>query len=249
MPDDDSYWDVVWEFQRRRTEEVLFRAQELCRSRCAAERRLGADILRQFADFERAVPRQCLATLFQMLHEEKDPEVLAAILTALGHFHDADAIGPASRFRTHADPRVRHGVVQALMGHEDQQAIDVLIELSRDEDAHTRDWATFGLADQTDLDTPALRQALAERLIDSDFDTRSEAIVGLAKRRDPRVIPEIVKELTSDFVSSLAVEAAESIAAPELYPHLVDLQNWWDVDKELLADAITACAPSQATGE
>jgi hypothetical protein len=81
-------------------------------------------------------------------------------------------------------------------------------------------------------------------LSDVDFDTRSEAITGLAERRDRRVIPVLVQELTSDCVGTLAVEAAAAIAAPELLPHLLALKDWWDIDPGLLAQAIQACSPA-----
>jgi HEAT repeat protein len=93
------------------------------------------------------------------------------------------------------------------------------------------------------LDTPTLREALFERLTDSDDDTRGEAMVGLANRRDRRVVPAIAKELASDCVGSLAVEAAGIIAAPELHPELIALREWWDVNDRLLVDAIQACSP------
>jgi hypothetical protein len=56
------------------------------------------------------------------------------------------------------------------------------------------------------------------------------------------VIPALVQELTSDYVGTLAVEAAATIAAPELLPHLLALKEWWDVDAGLLAQAIQACS-------
>jgi HEAT repeat protein len=240
--DDDSYWDIVWTLHRRDTPDMLARAEGLARSTQSAERRLGADILGQLGSPERTFLKQCAAILLEMLEREDDTEVLHAILIALGHLRLPEAIEPASRFRAHPDPNVRHGVVVALMGHDISRAVECLIELSRDYDAHNRDWATFALGSQINLDTPTVREALIERVNDVDFDTRSEAIVGLAQRGDRRVVPLLVRELTSDCVGILAVEAALTIAAPELLPHLLALKAWWDVDPGLLAQAIETCS-------
>jgi HEAT repeat protein len=148
-----------------------------------------------------------------------------------------------SRFSTHHDSDVRHGVVLALSihnGHEVPQAIETLIKLSNDSCDHVRDWATFALGTQIEIDTKQIRDALADRLSDPDFDTRGEALVGLAKRNDLQVIAALKLELESDCIGCLAIEAAELIAANELYPLLVDLRGWWDIDIDLLERAIEA---------
>ena len=58
------------------------------------------------------------------------------------------------------------------------------------------------------------------------------------------MISTLSKELAADYVDYLAVEAAEIIAAPELFPYLNALQEWWGGDKKLLARAIAACSCS-----
>jgi HEAT repeat protein len=188
---------------------------------------------------------QCVSIFLKMLRHEADPEVLHSILIALGHLGEPESIKPASCFRWHHSPDVRYGVVQALTGHEDPLAIQSLIELSKDDDARVRDWATFGLGQQVDSDTPSLREALIERLTDSDEDARGEALIGLARRGDRRLIPALIDELESESVGMLAVESAELIADPQLYSSLVALRDWWDVNADLLEAAILACSPQE----
>lgn len=242
-PDEDLYWGAVCSLHWRGNHEVLDRAVRLCESFCAVERRAGADILGQLGVPDRTFPEPCLRTLLSMLEGEKHYDVLRAILVALSHLREPEAVVPASRFRHHADPDVRHGVVLALTGHEEEKALGVLIELTRDPEAHVRDWATFALGSQVDVSTPELREALAERLSDEDDDTRAEAFIGLAQRGDRRVLTALRRELESDSVGSLAVEAAALIGDPELHPALLALKDWWDVDVGSLGEAIRACSP------
>ena len=185
-PDEEhTYWDAVVALHWRGTREVFDRTSQLCQSLCPMERRLGADILGQLGCPDRSFPKECPQILLGMLEREEDHRVLDAILVALSHHRAPEAIGPASRFRHHADPEVRLGVVFALMGYENQEAHGVLIELTRDADAQVRDWATFALGTQCETDTPAIRDALADRLADTDDETRCEALVGLARRGGP----------------------------------------------------------------
>ena len=92
---------------------------------------------------------------------------------------------------------------------------------------------------------PSLREALYRRLSDADFDTRSEAIAGLAERKDPRVVPFIVAALTAETVGTKAVEAAGTIGSPDLLEPLLELRAWWDVDPTLLETAIRKCGGAE----
>lgn len=243
-PDEHLAWDAICTLHFRGTSQVLHRASELCRSANPVERRLGADILGQLGVPDRTFPTECVAVLLGMMSSEIDPEVLRAIFIALGHQRQPEAIEPALAYRQHSDPQVRHAVVLALTGHDDPQAIHGLIELSRDADVEVRDWATFAMASQTDLDTPVLREALAERLTDSDQDTRGEAMVGLATRKDARAIPAICKELTSPNVAYQVFEAAQLIASSDLLPQLLEWRDQNGSNDSQLADAIAACSQS-----
>jgi HEAT repeat protein len=242
-PDEELAWDAVCTLQWRGTHEVLDRAVRLCESFCAVERRVGANILGQLGVPVRSFPEESLRTLLRMLETEQDHGALQAVLVALSHLQRPEAVVPACRFRQHVDPDVRHGVVLALMGHADRHALEALAELTRDREVEVRDWATFALGTQVEADTPELREALVERLADEDGDTRAEAILGLARRGDRRMLPALREELARGSVGTPVIEAAALIGDPQLYPLLVALQGWWDVDVELLAEAIRACSP------
>jgi hypothetical protein len=150
--------------------------------------------------------------------------------------------------KNHPDAAVREGVAYGLSTYEDERAIATLIELSVDVDSDVRDWATFGLGSMIETDTPAIRDALLARTTDEDGDTRGEAMVGLARRHDKRVVEILLAELEAGWYGSLLFEAATEIADPRLYPALVELREGWDEDKiwpyNLLEDAIEACQPA-----
>jgi HEAT repeat protein len=146
-----------------------------------------------------------------------------------------------ARVATHPDPEVRWAVAFALNRSQEPEATALLIELSADPDAEVRDWATFGLGTQRVDDSPELREALFARLTDEHRDTRCEALLGLARRGDERVVGPLQAELEADRVGELAVEAAAAIGAPELLPALEGLVDWWDVDTDLLNSALEAC--------
>ena len=257
--DEDRYWDDVWAVQCRATPEVLGRAVALGRSACPHERRAGAAILGQFGSRLELGPDgrvgddpgprfgdERLDALAAMLAVERDDEALAGILFALGHLHRPEAIGAVVALRGHANADVRYAVVHALQRHEDDRAIAALIELSRDEATDVRDWATFGLGSMVAVDTPDIRRALVDRLDDPDGTTRAEAMVGLGRLRDDRVLPALRADLAAGGDGPMELEAAALLGAPELLPLLAALRGRDDVDADSLAEAIAACSPPGA---
>lgn len=247
-PDEDRAWDAVAALHWRGSREILDRALSLCGSACAFERRVGAEILGQLGVPERSYPEECRRMLIHMLESDEDPAALRAAMIALSHHDSAQAIDAALRFRDHPDADLRYGVVWVLTGLDAPRAIQGLIHLTRDSDVRVRDWATFGLGSQTDADTPELRAALFDRLADEDGATREEALVGLAARKDPRVLPMLRDELVhEDGVGPLVVEAAGLIGDSSLLPLLLPLREWWVGDccwPETLEEAIQACTPN-----
>ncbi len=245
--DEDLRWEYIYTLQARGGETELAAAAKLCQSERASDRIVGINILGQSGMPERSFPQTCGEILLALLASESDSTVLASVGIAIGHLQEPRAVAPLAKWKDHPNPGVRMGVVLGLTCQTDELAIATLIELAEDEDADIRNWATFALSTQIDTDTPAIRDALFARAIlelgddDPYPEIRGEALVGLAIRQDRRVIPALVEELSSECVTRLAVEAAAIAASPRLYPVLVGLQDWWDLDPELLAVAITSC--------
>ncbi len=243
---------MIYELHLRGGSDVFAIAEAFSTRDDVAARRLAADILGQlgplaYVGAERLRPfTKASLPIFGRLLDDADAAVVAAAASGLEHHYDCLPVTQRPALILHPDARVRLSVAQCLrVGHADQvnqTAIDMLMRLMEDNDAIVRDWATFGIGDQCDVDTPLIRDALHRRLCDEDFNTRSEALLGLARRGDARVVPFVEAALSAETVGELAVEAAGAIRAPELLSALQELTTWWDVNEPLLADAISACS-------
>ncbi len=229
---------------------VFESARRLRTSENAKERALFADILGQLGSPELPFREETVVALLDMLQHETQTDILYSIGVALGHLDDPRAIEPLVGLRNHPHEDVRFGVVLGLLGHENPLAVNALIELSRDSDRDVKDWATFGLGEQIDLDTPEIRDALLARVTDEDPEVRGEALIGLAKRQDERVIEPLRLELSGEFYGIWAVEAAELLADLSLHPLIQSLwerlppaarQKSWFVSQ--FQDALAACEP------
>lgn len=238
--DDEVAWDAVCALQWRGSRDVLQCAERLSLSECTAERRLAADILGQLGLPDRTFPEESAKILFQMLEVENDAAILKTIFIAFSHLNDVRVIPMAEKLSTHLNSEVRYGVALAVMALDEQRAISLLIRLTQDTDSKVRDWATFGIGTISEVDTPEVRDALADRMADADDDARGEALVGLARRKDQRVVEALKRELSGECIGTLSVEAAELIGSAELRSLLLELRDWWDVDAELLERAIAA---------
>ena len=73
-------------------------------------------------------------------------------------------------------------------------------------------------------------------------------MVGLARRRDPRMVEPLLADLENGYVGSLLAEAASEIADPRLYPALMQVQEQWKANEaewlyRRLEEAIEKCRP------
>lgn len=232
--DEDLRWDAVRALHWRGSRAVFDRAAELCRSTDARERALGADILGQLGIPERTFPSESFDALLALV-SDSDTDVLYCAILALQHVDARRAAAHILSFGNHPDENLRYAVAFALCGVDGEEAIDALLALAGDRDGDVRNWATFGLGQQSDADTPKIREALAARLEDRDEDVRYEAIIGLARRRDARMTGFLKTMLHDDpddvfaraaAAKLLGMECSGDTATSDLLGALQRQQRW-----------------------
>jgi hypothetical protein len=224
------------------------------RSTDALDRATGAEILGQLGWRRDCFHDESVDILIGLL-SDTDDDTIASAGYALGHRNDARAIPFVLPLIHHTNPNVRLAAAAGLAGHEDPAAIAGLIVLAGDTDRDVRNWSAFYLGSIIDTDTPDIREALAPLLNEEDGEIRGEALMGLARRRDPRALPALIRELEGAFEGSWCLEAAELLADPILVPKLVSLRAMLDpVDEGKFASefdrAVAACqSPSAVVPE
>lgn len=240
-------WDCVHTLCRRGEVEIFEAARKWATADIPSQRRLGADVLAKLGPLtmsgsDRARPfTEPTVPILVSLLDDADDQVVTAAIYALHHHHVREPVVQRAALAEHASRQVRKAVAVALGGATDPTAVATLIKLSGDNAEDVRDWATFGLGSMCELDTPEIRQALFIRLTDRQFETRGEAMVGLARRGDLRTVPYIAESLAAHWVDATAVEAAGEIASPDLVRPLQASIPWWDLDTELLDAALRRC--------
>lgn len=216
--DDDAAWAAVNELRSLGTRQVFEMASQWLRSAHPLERARAADILGQIGVGPRrphAFPTEACDLLLELLRTEEHPRAAASALVALGHIQDGRALPAIYRFVAHEDAVLRHAVAFALgCFAEDHASLPGLMLLMNDQDEDVRDWATFSLGVWGDLDTPKVRDALARRLDDAFENVRLEAIAGLAKRGDARVLPALIEALEEqEYPDDKLIEGACAMLA------------------------------------
>ena len=228
--DEDSEWApflaaLCW----RGSQEVLDAVRELGKSDEPDRRCVAAYVLGQLGAPVRAFPHESGETLCAMAEGETDPEVLSTIAHAFGHLGQPEGTELLLSLARHEESAVRSGAVFGLAGRQDDRALEALMRLSTDDEAEIRDWATFALGMLAEADTPQLRDALVARLDDPDLDTRFEAVIGLAMRRDVRAVEPalaLLEDGTHGFAMDEAVVRLAAISAdPRFAPFLPPMEE------------------------
>lgn len=243
--DEEKYWNLIAELHARGTNLEFQAAKQICSSKDPIKREIGADILGQLGWRTKAFQNESVSLLVQLL-KDQNSDVIASAAFSLGHRNDPRAVPNLLKLISHKEARVRHGVTLGLSALDNHDAVVGLIILSKDLDRDVRNWATFGIGSQTDLDSGDIRTALLDRVEDEDPEIRGEALIGLAIRKDKRIKDTIIKELSGEFNGIWAVEAAMLTKDYDFYPLLVNLRDKLigDIEPRFITDieeAIKEC--------
>lgn len=212
----DASWEAVTALQTLGSREVFDQAVLWCRSPEPMKRARGADILAQLGKTAEnpinTFAEESFTIVSHMLTAETEPLPISSAICALGHIGDPRAVTLLVRYRSHPDATVRFATAFALGQFADEElALPALMELMGDDGADVRDWAKFGIGVLGNRDSPEIRDALAARLSDPCSDAREEAMVGLAKRQDHRVLSTLISCLEASPGPDRAVEAASEM--------------------------------------
>jgi HEAT repeat protein len=217
-------WDAVRALRRRNDDEVFQLAATYSQSGTPKHRARALDVLAQLGAGRPLAERPHFdeSVAIAVAHlEDDDPLVAHSAAWALAHLQGDTATSVLISTRKCADVQVRLAVSVGMAGSERPDAISTLMELMEDDDAEVRNWATFGLGlagaengppvRLGTLDSDGIRDALRRRLTDSFRDVRSEAVWGLARRKDPAAL-----QLLLDRVSSEECITGDEMAAAEI---------------------------------
>ncbi len=220
--DDHASWDAVHVLRRIGSREVFGWAAEWCNSEDPLQRARGADVLAQLGKTaghpSNSFPEDSYLVISRMLRRENHEWPLRAAIAALGHLGNPLAVPLIieNQFHFHPSAAVRFSVSFALGSFaNDPEAIAVLLLLMEDADDDVRDWATFGLGVLGESNCDEICDALFRRVGDSNEDVREEAMVGLGKRKDERVLPSLIVELQQPNVTDRVIEAADEMLGME----------------------------------
>lgn len=220
---DKSRWDNICALRKRPSEELFSKCVELTKSDNTKIRKIGIDILAQLGLPPRPFLKETLKIYFELLEIETDPDVLMSLLYSIGHNNEElnkEQIEKICSFIDNENSWVKEGLVYALLGIDNLTAIETLIKLSSDKLSHIRNWATFGLGTQIERNNKNIRETLWNRVNDKHQETKLEAIVGLALRKDNRVNEIIKREIIDGEYGVLLFEAILEIKDKEFLPLL-----------------------------
>ena len=197
--DDDAPWKAIHKLRQIGSRAVFDMAERWLTAPEAMKRARAAEVLAQLgvgANRPHAFPDAAGDLLAARADADADPRVRASALTGLGHIALPRTLPAILRAGTDESALVRHAVAFALGSFGSiAEAQTCLLTLMRDPDEDVRDWATFGLGQLSDADSTEIRDAFAQLLDDPFIDVRVEAMAGLAKRRDARVVAPLIGQL------------------------------------------------------
>lgn len=232
-----AYWEYISILRSRSSEEVFIKCTELINSDSANHKKIGIDVLAQLGLPPRKFLKQTLKIYFHLLKVEENPEILMSVLYGISHNNEnlsKSKIHLLCSFAKNENKLIKEGLVAALIGIEDKLAIETIIKFSSDKINQIRNWATFDLGTLLTIDNEKIRTALWKRVNDKHQETRLEAIIGLANRKDQRINEIIIQELKAGEMGILLLEAVLEMKSKEFLPIMKKQMKLIQNDKSIL---------------
>ena len=221
------------------------------------DRRLAARFLGKVAEqgVEDVQVESIVRLLARAAGTEDAPEVLTEIINSIGTFASPLGLPVVMSNILNRSSEVRTAVAANLPFLLDENNAltveEALADLTYDDDAGVREWATLGIGSQL-LFSPSSqyfeksersREALRARAtVDTEPEVRGEALIGLARRGDPDTLRLIDAELCGYSVARSTLRAAILLSDPRLSASLERLRSWWSEDGALLDQALRSSA-------
>ena len=226
---DDAYpWMAIRVLHARATPEVFEAAVACAESDDPCRRIRGFNVLSQlgikYGSSENPFRDRCVELAIRGL-QDPDSDVVAAAAWVLNHHESEHGKATLMQLKDHPSEDVRLAVATAACPDENETELRVALELMEDSDEDVRDWATFALGTQCELDSPEIRDALRARLNDPHKDTRNEALWGLVHRRDISAIRTLLQRLGAEAWvkgDEYAAERALNITGDVSVEHLCE---------------------------
>ena len=245
---------VVGQLHRRGSTTTMAHIAVLLRSANAHRRALALDIAAQLhtdgdgsGSGEPFAPDAVRAMLVAGL-ADANPGVVQSAVFGLGHSPWTQALPALLAQADHPAALVRFALAFTLGSYPEPDATATLVRLASDLDDDVRDWATFSLGTVHEADDDDVRARLWANAHDTNRDVRGEAVVGLARRGDPRVVDLLKERLLDEDCRVYELEAAGEMPSGELLETLqrvrADAERRRDIGPfwySHLLDAIDAC--------
>lgn len=218
-----TYWNNISELRKRANEDVYDQAFKLAKSESDKKKIIGIDVLAQLGFDPRIGQQKTINLYFDLLENEQSDDVLFALFFGISHNNEnltKKQVSKLVEFKDSKNTDVRYSLVSALSGIANPKAIETLIELSEDKFSSIRNWATFGIGTLSEENNDRIINALWKRTKDKHQETKLEAIVGLAKRKEFAVKEQIISELKNGKYTTLLFDAITELNDKELIPYL-----------------------------
>lgn len=232
-----AYWEYISILRNRSSEEIFIKCTELINSDLDNHKKIGIDILAQLGLPPRKFLKQTLKIYFHLLKSEKNPKILMSILYGISHNNDNLSESKIYQLCSLAEEKnkfIKEGLVAALIGNRNQLAIETIIKFSTDKTNQIRNWATFGLGTLLSIDNEKIRTALWNRVNDKHQETKLEAIIGLANRKDTRINEIIIQELKAGEMGILLLDAVLEMKNKEFLPIMKEQIKLIQYDNSIL---------------